>query len=65
MYVTAEVCACERSMLAACSDANDEGQLEQLRRQFDHSEAARRALEKRVKEAGSMQQRLLMACTVG
>lgn len=43
----------------------EEGELEQLRRQFDHSEAARHALEKRVKETGSMQQRLIMACTVG
>ncbi len=48
-----------------CSEADEEGELEQLRRQFDHSEAARHALEKRVKEAGSMQQRLIMACTVG
>ncbi len=48
-----------------CSEAEEEGELEQLRRQFDHSEAARHALEKRVKEAGSMQQRLIMACTVG
>lgn len=48
-----------------CSEVEEEGELEQLRRQFDHSEAARHALEKRVKEAGSMQQRLIMACTVG
>lgn len=41
------------------------GELEHLRKQFDQSEAGRRELEKRVKEAGTMQQRLLMACTVG
>ena len=40
-------------------------ELEKLRRQYNKSEAARRELEKRVKEAGTMQQRLLMACTVG
>lgn len=65
MYVTAGVRAAECNMLSVCRDADDGGELQQLRRQFDHSEAARRALEKRVKEAGSMQQRLLMACTVG
>ncbi|DBA88863.1 TPA: hypothetical protein ACH3X2_000108 [Trebouxia sp. C0005] len=51
--------------IQSASEADEEGELEQLRRQFDHSEAARHALEKRVKEAGSMQQRLIMACTVG
>ena len=48
-----------------CRQADNGDELEQLRIQFDNSEAARRDLEKRVKEAGSMQQRLLMACTVG
>ncbi|KAL0053179.1 hypothetical protein WJX82_002128 [Trebouxia sp. C0006] len=52
-------------VIQPASEAEAEGELEQLRRQFDHSEAARHALEKRVKEAGSMQQRLIMACTVG
>lgn len=46
-------------------EANNMGELEHLRKQFDQSEAGRRELEKRVKEAGTMQQRLLMACTVG
>ena len=45
-------------------DADSE-ELEQLRRQYKHAEAARRELEKRVKDAGTMQHRLLMACTVG
>lgn len=40
-------------------------ELEQLRIQFDNSEAARRDLEKRVKDSGIIKQRLLMACTVG
>lgn len=48
-----------------CRQADNGDELEQLRIQFGNSEAARRDLEKRVKEAGSMQQRLLMACTVG
>lgn len=49
----------------AYREADNVGELEQLRIQYDHSEAARRDLEKRVKEAGTIQQRLLMACTVG
>ena len=45
--------------------ADNEAEFEQLRIQFDNSEAARRDLEKRVKEGGIIKQRLLMACTVG
>lgn len=53
------------SVIQPARQADNGDELEQLRIQFGNSEAARRDLEKRVKEAGSMQQRLLMACTVG
>ena len=49
----------------SCRQADSEAELEQLRIQFDNSEAARQDLEKRVKEAGIIKQRLLMACSVG
>lgn len=48
-----------------CRQADNVAELEQLRIQFDKSEAARRDLEKRVKDSGIIKQRLLMACTVG
>lgn len=48
-----------------CRPADSVAELEQLRIQFDNSEAARRELEKRVKDSGIIKQRLLMACTVG
>lgn len=56
---------CSSCITYCCRETGSMAELEQLRVKYDSSEAARRDLEKRVKDSSTMQKRLITACTVG